>query len=213
MTVMHAMRPPRHRSAATSTAEVEGFLLSSLNLKIKAEPSFFCPLTGCLLLSPVRLVNSGSTFEARSLDEYFKRAGKRRCPMTGRRLDEDWVVIEPDDDLRARIHAWAKKKHINLDALEVAAYKLRDPNRMLRTLSDPEILSAAFPAGTSVPLSRGYLPLPKKSAKITTSHMPHTEAAGPQEDKRLPQPCLVSAKAPLERQRSVSAPRCIRCAA
>ena len=63
-------------------------------------------------------------------------------------------MIEPDDDLRARIHAWAKKKHINLDALEVAAYKLRDPNRMLRTLSDPEILSAAFPAGTSVPLSR-----------------------------------------------------------
>ena len=46
MTVMHAMRPPRPRSAATSTAEVEGFLLSSLNLKIKAEPSFFCPLTG-----------------------------------------------------------------------------------------------------------------------------------------------------------------------
>ena len=28
---------------------------------------------GCLLLSPVRLVNSGSTFEARSLDDYFKR--------------------------------------------------------------------------------------------------------------------------------------------
>ena len=46
MTVMHAMRPPRPRSAVTSTAEVEGFLLSSLKLKIKAEPSFFCPLTG-----------------------------------------------------------------------------------------------------------------------------------------------------------------------
>ena len=69
-------------------------------------------------------------------------------------------MIEPDDDLRARIHAWAKKKHINLDALEVAAYKLRDPNRMLRTLSDPEILSAAFPAGTSVPLSRRVCHLP-----------------------------------------------------
>ncbi len=82
--------------------------------------------------------------------------------MTGRRLDEDWVVIEPDDDLRARIHAWAKKKHINLDALEVAAYKLRDPNRMLRTLSDPEILSAAFPAGTSVPLSRRVYHLPNR---------------------------------------------------
>ena len=60
---------------------------------------------------------------------------------------------------------------------------------------------------------RGYLPLPKKSAKITTSHMPCTEAAGPEEDKHLPQPCLIAAKAPLERQRSVSAPRCIRCAA
>ena len=46
MTVMYTKRPPRPRSAVTSTAEVEGFLLSSLNLKIKAEPSFFCPLTG-----------------------------------------------------------------------------------------------------------------------------------------------------------------------
>lgn len=70
-------------------------------------------------------------------------------------------MIEPDDELRARIHAWAKKKRLNLDALEVAACKLRDPNRMLRTLSDPEVLNAAFPAGTSVPLTRRVYHLPK----------------------------------------------------
>ena len=48
----------------------------------------------------------------------------------------DWVVIEPDDELRARIHAWAREKRLDLDALEVAAYKLREPrSKMLRTLS------------------------------------------------------------------------------
>ncbi len=41
MTVLCTMGP-----RGGSTKEVEGFLLSSLNLKIKAEPSFFCPLTG-----------------------------------------------------------------------------------------------------------------------------------------------------------------------
>ena len=70
-------------------------------------------------------------------------------------------MIEPDDELRARIHAWAKTKCLNLDALEVAACKLRNPNRMLRTLSDPEVLNAAFPAGTSVPLTRRVYHLPK----------------------------------------------------
>ena len=41
MTVMRTVG-----SGRGNTMEVEGFLLTSLNLKIKAEPSFFCPLTG-----------------------------------------------------------------------------------------------------------------------------------------------------------------------
>ena len=41
MTVMRTVGSRRG-----STMEVDGFLLTSLNLKIKAEPSFFCPLTG-----------------------------------------------------------------------------------------------------------------------------------------------------------------------
>ena len=46
MTVMSKIGLP----ARCSHAEVEGFLLSSTNLKIKAEPSFFCPLTGNISL-------------------------------------------------------------------------------------------------------------------------------------------------------------------
>ena len=79
-------------------------------------------------------------------------AGRKRCPISGRNLDRDWVVIEPDDELRARIHAWAREKRLDLDALEVAAYKLREPrSKMLRTLSDNDMFEAAFPASRSLP--------------------------------------------------------------
>ena len=61
-------------------------------------------------------------------------------------------MIEPDDELRARIHAWAREKRLNLDALEVAAYKLREPrSKMLRTLSDHDIFEAAFSSSQSLP--------------------------------------------------------------
>ncbi len=61
-------------------------------------------------------------------------------------------MIEPDDELRARIHAWAREKRLDLDALEVAAYKLREPrSKMLRTLSDNDMFEAAFPASRSLP--------------------------------------------------------------
>ena len=61
-------------------------------------------------------------------------------------------MIEPDDELRARIRAWAKEKCLDLDALEVAAYKLRGPkNRMFRSLSDQNMLNSAFPSAHSMP--------------------------------------------------------------
>lgn len=79
-------------------------------------------------------------------------AGRKRCPLSGRNLDRDWVVIEPDDELRARIRAWAKEKRLDLDALEVAAYKLRGPkNRMLGSLSDQNMLESAFPSAHTMP--------------------------------------------------------------
>lgn len=62
-------------------------------------------------------------------------------------------MIEPDDELRARICAWAEKKCVNLDALEVATAKLRR-HRLWGTLSDPAFLSAAFPKSRSLPLPR-----------------------------------------------------------
>ena len=69
------------------------------------------------------------------------------------------MVIEPDDELHKRIRDWAKRKGLDLDALEVAACKLRRPkgfgkDRMFRSLSDPLILHAAFPNSQSVPMSR-----------------------------------------------------------
>ena len=105
-------------------------------------------------------------------------------------------MIEPDDELRARIHAWAKKKRLNLDALEVAACKLRDPNRMLRTLSDPEVLNAAFPASTSVPLTRQVDRLPnsrqqhfKRCQQCTSLRMVLTTGAIMQHEGRLRSMC------------------------
>ena len=60
-------------------------------------------------------------------------------------------MIEPDDDLRARIHSWAEMKRLDLDALEVAAYKLREPkSKMLRTLSNQDMFEAAFPRSQSL---------------------------------------------------------------
>lgn len=61
-------------------------------------------------------------------------------------------MIEPDDELRGRIQAWAKKHCLDLDALEVAACKLNSPkNNLPRTLSDPDFLSVAFPSSSSLP--------------------------------------------------------------
>lgn len=159
MTVMSKIGVP----ARCKRAEVEGFLLSSTNLKIMAEPSFFCPLTGALpgwlqsdcdlylaslchphgnsgeppctffsqeasnenathllllyssamklaqrrlpagslLLNPVRLVNSGSTFEAASLSEYFRR-GALRCVDTDNPFDRRALHLWPDTTLPCR---------------------------------------------------------------------------------------------------------------
>ncbi|CAL5221044.1 g3167 [Coccomyxa viridis] len=197
--------------ARCKQTEVEGFLLSCTNLKIKAEPSFFCPLTGSLLLSPVRLVNSGSTFEAASLSEYFRRAGRKRCPISGRNLDRDWVVIEPDDELRARIHAWAREKRLNLDALEVAAYKLREPrSKMLRTLSDHDIFEAAFSSSQSLPRMVN-VPI-QRPGKMEEHYM--SGRLGRLGQHQMPRPCAVDGAArQLERPRSRSVPRDTRCSA
>ena len=68
-------------------------------------------------------------------------------------------MIEPDDELHKRIRDWAKRKGLDLDALEVAACKLRRPkgfgkDRMFRSLRDPLILHAAFSNCQSVPMPR-----------------------------------------------------------
>ncbi len=59
-------------------------------------------------------------------------------------------MIEPDDELRARIQAWAKKHCLDLDALEVAACKLLFTaqvncvsNDFVRSLYE-SIMSAAY---------------------------------------------------------------------
>ena len=79
-------------------------------------------------------------------------AGRKRCPISGRNLDRDWVVIEPDDELRARIHAWAERNRLDMDALEVAAYKLREPkNRMMRSLSHSTMIETSLSSSHSMP--------------------------------------------------------------
>ena len=61
-------------------------------------------------------------------------------------------MIEPDDKLRDRIHAWAERKHLDLNALEIASRKLCGPkNKTLKCLSDNDVFQAAFPNAQSVP--------------------------------------------------------------
>ncbi len=89
----------------------------------------------------------------------------------------DWVVIEPDDELRTRIHAWAEGKRLDLDALEVAACKLREPrSKMLRTLSNHDMFEAAFPSSQSLPRLEVYQPLKVavRSAYLIGEILAHT---------------------------------------
>ncbi len=48
-------------------------------------------------------------------------AGNSFCPRTHTPLN-DWICVRSNDDLRARITAWAEQSGIDLDALITAHY-------------------------------------------------------------------------------------------
>ena len=46
------------------------------------------------------------------------------CPLSGA-LIRDWIIVKPNNSLKDRIKEWARRQMLDLDAIEVAALKLR----------------------------------------------------------------------------------------
>ncbi|EIE18410.1 hypothetical protein COCSUDRAFT_60374 [Coccomyxa subellipsoidea C-169] len=81
---------------------------------------------GGLLLAPVDLIfgDNKLTVDRASLETWFKTVGKDVCPLSGA-LIRDWIIVKPNNSLKDRIKEWARRQMLDLDAIEVAALKLR----------------------------------------------------------------------------------------
>ncbi|BDA47592.1 probable U-box domain-containing protein 17 at C-terminar half [Coccomyxa sp. Obi] len=103
----------------TSERYTIGSLYPGSLAKVKAPTSFFDPLTGSLMTEPVRLLNTNSVFDRRSLQAWYRKSKKEmepKCPRTGEPL-KGWIIIQPDDDLRSRLLAWAAQHNCNLELI------------------------------------------------------------------------------------------------
>ncbi|KAK9918165.1 hypothetical protein WJX75_001827 [Coccomyxa subellipsoidea] len=105
---------------------MEGFLLPEIGLRIVADRSFFCPLSKSLLITPVDLIFGDNllTVDRASLETWFKTVGKDVCPLSGASIRE-WIIVKSNKCLKDRIKEWARRQLLDLDAIEVAALKLR----------------------------------------------------------------------------------------
>ncbi|CAL8465761.1 g5297 [Coccomyxa elongata] len=50
--------------------------------------------------------------------------GKEICPLSGASI-RDWIIVKPNFRLKDRIREWARRQLLDLDAIEVAALKIR----------------------------------------------------------------------------------------
>ena len=166
-----------------------GYLLRGSPVRIVAPDEFLDPVTDCLILEPVTLLNTDTTLDRLTLQEWLRAgalpsyflgvhcsaraachassccrshrkvhaacwllllvhklcaapiglhickkwephlltagclgaAGNSFCPRTHTPLN-DWICVRSNDDLRARITAWAEQCGIDLDALITAHY-------------------------------------------------------------------------------------------
>jgi hypothetical protein len=57
-------------------------------------------------------------------EEAIRAVGRSICPLTGKRL-KSWIIVKPNNALRERIRTWARQQQLDLDALEIAATKIR----------------------------------------------------------------------------------------
>ncbi|CAL8471968.1 g11510 [Coccomyxa elongata] len=77
----------------TSERYTVGSLYPGSLAKVKAPTSFFDPLTGSLMTEPVRLLNTNSVFDRRSLQAWYWKSKKEmepKCPLTGEPL-KGWI--------------------------------------------------------------------------------------------------------------------------
>ncbi|KAK9836944.1 hypothetical protein WJX81_001671 [Elliptochloris bilobata] len=107
-------------AADEATHERVGYLLRGSPVRIVAPDEFLDPVTDCLILEPVTLLNTDTTLDRLTLQEWL-RAGNAFCPRTHTPLN-DWICVRSNDDLRARITEWAEECGIDLDALITAHY-------------------------------------------------------------------------------------------
>lgn len=54
----------------------------------------------------------------------FCAVGKDVCPLSGASIRE-WIIVKSNNCLKDRIKEWARRQLLDLDAIEVAALKLR----------------------------------------------------------------------------------------
>lgn len=121
---------------------MEGFLLREANLRIVAHPDFFCPLSKSLLLSPVDLIfgDKQITVDRDTLETWFKTVGKEICPLSGASI-RDWIIVKPNFALKDRIREWARRQLLDIDAIEVAALKLRTKATIANSKGEKEHFS------------------------------------------------------------------------
>ncbi|CAL5228978.1 g12211 [Coccomyxa viridis] len=85
---------------------------------------FFCPISHCLMMEPVKILNTGVTINRTSAQAWM-RTRSQVCPVTGQPL-RGWVAMESNDALRERIQQWVTEQGINISLLENAAVMMHD---------------------------------------------------------------------------------------
>lgn len=97
---------------------------SSLSGQTPPPPEFFCPISHCLMMEPVKILNTGVTINRTSAQAWM-RTRSQVCPVTGQAL-RGWVAMESNDALRERIEQWVAEQGINISLLENAAVMMHD---------------------------------------------------------------------------------------